>query len=277
MSNLQQVATNTGVKQYTLWFVIDGGGCRASWNGDTSIPADTVVAPALASLRAAGGEAIVSFGGAAGTELALGCSDANQLATEYEAVIQKYKAYALDFDVEGAAVSDQLSIDRRNRALATLQTTYPGLVVSYTLPVSTSGLGAAELNLLSNAKAHGVKVSVVNIMTMDFWNVDPNQMAANAIAATNATIAQLAANGISSSVGITPMIGVNDVQPQVFTLADATSVTAYAQAQPVVTRLTMWAVERDRQCATPTQTAVVTCSGIAQNPYDFMKTFGAFH
>src|SRR5437588_2005192 len=36
-SAMASAQSATGLKYYTLAFVIDGGGCNATWNGDTSI------------------------------------------------------------------------------------------------------------------------------------------------------------------------------------------------------------------------------------------------
>ena len=63
---------------------------------------------------------IISFGGASGTELALGCTTVSSLQAAYQSVLNKYRVNAstpvrLDFDIEGGAVTDQASINRRNR------------------------------------------------------------------------------------------------------------------------------------------------------------------
>ena len=57
----------TGLKYFTLAFVIDAGGCNAKFNGDTDIT-DSGWTSAINANRAAGGDVIASFGGAAGTE-----------------------------------------------------------------------------------------------------------------------------------------------------------------------------------------------------------------
>ena len=60
-------------------------------------------------LRALRGDALASFGGANGIELALACGSAESLAAQYQAVITKYKLQRIDFDIEGGAVSDGAS------------------------------------------------------------------------------------------------------------------------------------------------------------------------
>ena len=88
------------------------------------------------------------------------------------------------------------------------------------------GLTSQGLNLLQNARANGVNIGIVNVMTMDYGSYyDPNQMGAYAVDAMNATISQLATlygaaktdAQVRSMVGVTPEIGLNDVTPEVFT------------------------------------------------------------
>lgn len=49
-----------------------------------------------------------------------------------------------------------------------LQAANPGLTVSYTLPVLPAGLTHNGVDLLANAVQRGVRVDVVNVMTMDY-------------------------------------------------------------------------------------------------------------
>jgi Glycosyl hydrolases family 18 len=175
------------------------------------------------AIQAAGGHVTISFGGAAGQEAALTASSAASLQAEYQSVIDRYHVTSLDFDIEGAAVQDQHSITLRDQALTGLQAANPGLTVSFTLPVLPTGLTADGLNLLASTKHDGVKIDVVNIMAMDYGaSVDNGgQMGLDAIQAAIATEAQISSMGLSAKIGITPMIGVNDVAAEVFTLADA--------------------------------------------------------
>ena len=48
------------------------------------------------------------------------------------------------------------------------QAANPGLTISFTLPVLPAGLTADGINLLRDALAKGVRVGVVNLMTMDY-------------------------------------------------------------------------------------------------------------
>jgi chitinase len=206
----------------------------------------------IQTVRSRGGDVIVSFGGEAGSELAQSCTSQSALQAQYQSIIDHYQASHLDFDIEGPAVEDATSIDRRNRTLAALQAANPGLVISYTLPVLPTGLVTSGINLLKNAIADGVNVRVVNIMAMDYGSsFPPDKMGQNAIDASNSLISQLKSLFPSKSdaqiramVGVTPMNGANDVAPENFTLSDAQQLLSYA-GPAGITELAMWSVNRD--------------------------------
>jgi hypothetical protein len=115
-------------------------------------------------------------------------------------------------------------------------------------------------------------------MAMDYGpSVDNGgQMGLDAIQAAIATEAQISSLGLSSKIGITPMIGVNDVASEVFTLADAQALVDYAQSDPNVVRLSMWSVARDNGNTAGAHYASPDSSGIAQHPYDFSAVFHHF-
>jgi len=264
----------SGIKFFTLAFVISGNSCQASFNG-TPLAQENSIAGSINDLRAIGGDVIISFGGAGGQELALTCGTVSSLEAQYQAVINKYNVKVLDFDVEGPALDDTNANDRRNAALAALQTANPGLVISYTLPVGTGGLESNSISLLENAQVHGVNVNVVNIMTMDY-NMPITDMGQTAINASNGTISQLQAHGMPSNLGITPMIGINDSAAETFTLSNASAVRNYADSNSLVTRISFWSVGRDQQCSQPTNTASDSCSGVTQSPWEFAHTYTSF-
>jgi chitinase len=277
-SYLSQIKDASGIRYFTLAFVLDGGGCSASWGPRTPLSQETALAGAIDDLRSHGGDVLISFGGEAGRELALGCDTPTALQTQYQAVIDKYKITVLDLDIEGNALKDAASVERRNTALAAIQAANPNIQISYTLPVATDGLTPAGIALLNNAMSHGVKVAVVNLMTMDYGGTaDPLAMGAHVITAVNGTTAQMLDNGIRARIGICPMIGLNDVKPEVFSLSDARQVIDWAQSNPVLTRLTMWSVERDAACAEGSARVGSRCSGVAEQQYEFSAILNSFH
>jgi hypothetical protein len=275
-------AASTGVKDYTLAFVTDGGGCTPKWGGVTDLASDAVAAQ-IGALRAKGGDVRVSFGGASGSELATTCSSADALAAAYGKAVDTYGLTKVDFDVEGGALPNTAANTRRAQAIAKLQSQHAGLDVSYTLPVMPEGLTQDGVDLLANAKSNGVKINTVNIMAMDYGPSYSGDMGTYAEQAATATQAQVkSVLGLSDSaawkaVGVTPMIGVNDVASEVFKVEDATQLVAFAKAKGLG-GLSMWSATRDKQCSGGVKaTADATCSSIVQDAFAFSKAFAAYN
>ncbi|MFF4500120.1 cellulose binding domain-containing protein [Streptomyces sp. NPDC001401] len=275
-------ADATGVKNYNLAFITDGGGCTPKWGGVSDLGSDGV-ASQIGALRAKGGDVRVSFGGASGSELATTCSSADALATAYGKVVDAYKLTKVDFDVEGGALPNTTANTNRAKAIAKLQAAHPDLDVSFTLPVMPEGLTQDGVNLLSNAKSNGVKINTVNIMAMDYGASYSGDMGTYAEQAATATQAQVkSVLGLSDSaawkaVAVTPMIGVNDVSSEIFKVDDATQLTDFAKSKGLG-GLSMWSATRDKQCDGGTKpTADATCSSITQDKFAFSKAFGAFN
>ncbi|MFD4523223.1 cellulose binding domain-containing protein [Streptomyces sp. NPDC058470] len=275
-------ATATGVKQYNLAFITDGGGCTPKWGGVTDLASDAVAAQ-IGALRAKGGDVRVSFGGASGSELATACSSADALVTAYNKVVDVYDLTKVDFDVEGGALPNTAANTIRAKAIAQLQQQHPSLDVSFTLPVMPEGLTQDGVNLLSNAQANGVSIDTVNIMAMDYGPAYSGDMGTYAEQAATATQAQVkSVLGLSDSaawkaVAITPMIGVNDVATEIFKVEDATQLVAFARSKGIGW-LSMWSVTRDKQCPGGAKnSADATCSSIVQDANAFAKAFSAFN
>jgi hypothetical protein len=123
-----------------------------------------------------------------------------------------------------------------------------------------------------------VKINTVNIMTMDYGaGVDNNgQMGQDAISAIIGTEKQLSNLGINAQIGVTPMIGVNDIASEVFKLSDAQALLNYAQSDPKVAEISMWSVARDNGNSAGAHYASSDSSGIVQHPYDFSAIFHQF-
>lgn len=242
-TSVTNLANTTGHKFWTIAFIISNGSCTATWNGDTPLSSNLYLND-INSLRAQGGDVLISFGGAAGTELGQACTTVAALQAAYQSVITKYNLTWIDLDIEGAAIADAASINRRNQALRALEAANPNLRVSYTIPVNPNGLDGNGTNLLSNAKANGVRVDVVNVMAMDYGSCGID-MGAAATSAASGTRNQISSLGMSSSVGVTPMTDVNDTTCEVFSTANSQSLVNFAQANSFVRLLAYWAIDRD--------------------------------
>ncbi|MBO0516272.1 chitinase, partial [Streptomyces beijiangensis] len=278
-SALANARTATGLKYFTLAFVIDGGGCNATFNGDTSVT-DAAWTSAINSLRSAGGDVIASFGGASGTELGLACTSVSALKAQYKRVIDGLNLTRIDLDIEGSTLDNTTANTRRNQALAQLQQEYATagrkLDVQYTLPVNPTGLEQNSINLLNNAKSNNLTVNLVNIMTMDYGPaMDMGKAATDAATALHTQLGSIWTTKTSAQLwameGNTPMIGVNDTQAEVFSTANATTLANFAKSKGIQ-ELAFWSLGRDKACATNGQLSD-TCSGTPQSAYQFSRTF----
>ncbi|MFB9686687.1 chitinase [Amycolatopsis plumensis] len=273
--SLSAMSAASGVKSFTLAFV-NSYGCKASWFAAYD-PRTAWQQEEIAKIRSAGGDVKISFGGASGIELAQACSTSAQVAAEYDAVVKAYGLKYADFDIEGAAVADPTSIARRSQALKTLQDNNPGLKISLTLPVLPDGLTADGLNVVKAAKNAGVNLDLVNIMAMDYYQGAGDQ-GAKAISAAKATQAQLKSlYGLSDAaawkkVGVTPMIGVNDSQNEIFYQKDAKALVAFAKTVHLG-MLSFWEAGRDANACTG---ALYKCTNVPQSKYEFAKIFAGY-
>ncbi|MFF4754991.1 cellulose binding domain-containing protein [Streptomyces sp. NPDC002514] len=279
--DLLSAAEATGVKDYHLAFITDGGNCTPKWGGTTDL-ANNAVAGQIGKLRDRGGDVRVSFGGANGIELGLACQSADALAKAYGKVVDEYGLTKVDFDIEGGSLGNAAANTRRAQAIAKLQQQRPDLDVSFTLPVMPDGLTQMGVDLLSDAKNNGVHVSTVNIMAMDYgasFSGDMGDYAEQAATATQGQIkkALVLDDGAAwKTLAVTPMIGVNDVSTEVFKLDDATQLVAFAKSKSLG-GLSMWSATRDKPCPQgPKPSADPTCSSIDQKANAFAKAFAAY-
>lgn len=269
--DLGKMAALTGQRYYTLAFVVADPQNRPAWDGKVWTERNAH-SKEIAALRSQGGDVIVSFGGEGGKEIARVIADPAQLAAAYASVIRRYGLTWLDFDIEGKPLRDDAVNHRRNTAIATLQRSFPGLRVSYTLPVDPDGLSQHSLALLADAKAQDVAVTAVNLMTMDFGARFSKGKSLCDVSVASALQAhrQLAAIDPTLAVGLTPMIGRNDEKGEIFTLDDARRLYAWAQTQPWIRLLAFWSINRDSGKKTGKPNGV---SGVAQEPWAYTHIF----
>lgn len=280
--DLRQIAETTGLRQFSLGFIVNGtAACTPSWFNAFAMSAGFEQSD-IASLRAIGGDVKPSFGGEAGTELAQSCTDVPSLTAAYQSAITAYDLTQIDFDIEGSAVADPASIDRRSQAIAALQKTAAAagkqLAVTLTLPILPSGLTSDGLYVVQSAVKYGAKIAMVNGMAMDFGDIEaPNpsgRMGTYAIDSAQSLFNQLTplypaltAAQVWNMVGVTPMIGQNDDSSEVFYPGDMQQLLTFAQQQHLG-ELAFWDVTRDGNACTG---SLSKCTDITQTPYEFSK------
>jgi len=294
--DLVAAARDQHIQYFTLAFITADPQNRPAWGGYAAYALgsefDTNLKAQIAAVRALGGDVIVSFGGASNQELAEVITNVTALQAAYQSVIDAHNLTHIDFDIEGGAIAHRDSVDRRNLAIAGLQQAAAAagrtLTVSYTLPVLPTGLTHDGVYLLQSAITRGVQLDVVNIMAMDYGDsAAPNpqgRMGDYAIQAATSLFNQLkSVHGASKSeddlwamVGITPMIGLNDVTTEIFDQQEAREVLAFAEQQGIG-RLSFWSLNRDRQNPSGTLGYVdLFSSSILQSPFEFSQIFGTF-
>lgn len=199
----------------------------------------------------------------------------------YAKALDAAGATRADFDIEGGRLTDTASGALRSKAIALLQKERPGLDVSFTLPVMPSGLDADGKALLESANDHGVRVSAVDIMTMNYGESYTGDMGDYAITSAEAAHDQLAdifglsSRGAWQGLALTSMIGVNDVSGETFTLSDAVQVRSFAERKDLAW-LSMWSTFRDRSCVDGSSSkgdAATNCSGVRQTSGAFGQAF----
>jgi len=273
---------STGICLYTLAFIVDdqsATGAVPCWGGYSNLDL-TWYQEQIAALRENGGEIIISFGGASGFPLAYVAENENELKEAYKAVIDAYDLQSIDFDIEGIFVAHPASIELRSKAMKLLQDEYPDLQISITLPVMPWGLTGDGVNVVTSAVNHQVDLSVVNLMAMDYGG--PGDMGDNAISAMEATFDQLKSiyegagipkpdSLIWRMMGVTPMIGQNDVMEEIFYLDDAEDVRDFS-FEKKTGRIAIWSANRDRQCENSWDPLYI-CSHIDQEDFQFSYIF----
>jgi hypothetical protein len=290
---LAALSQASGARYQTLAFLqtAQPGSCTAYWNGDTTQPiAASSYGADIAALQARGGNAIPSFGGysadTTGTELADSCTSVPAIARVFEQLITTYRVPRIDLDVEADSLSNTAGINRRNQAIALTEAWaaahHRSIQFSYTLPTFATGLTAPGLAVLQNAVADHARVSVVNIMTFDYYYGTAQEMATDTETAGAGLVSQLQTlyPGASPArlwpmVGVTEMPGIDDFGPdETFTQADAVTVAHWARSKGIAL-LSFWALQRDNGGCPGTKGAG-NCSGVAQPTWYFSHTFEPF-
>jgi chitinase len=270
--------------------------CAPSWGASYSMDEAGVqldLDRRIAALAQRGGEAIVSFGGQANTELASACTDQSALQAAYASVIDRYSLTTIDLDLEGGSISETAN-ERRATAFAALQKSaraaHHELAIWLTLPVTPAGMAQNGTDTVAAFLAAGVDVAGINLMTMDYGQSLPQgtsmlKGSTDALTQAHRQLGILYSNAdtpltdetLWTKIGATPMIGQNDVPAEVFTLDDAEKLNAWARTTGIA-RVSMWSLNRDQTCGTSyTDLSRVSnvCSGVDQGELTFTATLGA--
>jgi chitinase len=276
--DLTQVMSATGQKSFELAFVLSDGGCSPAWDGTAEVSSDTSVANTINSVRAAGGDVSVSFGGYGGTKLGQVCGSAAATAAAEQTVINKYSLKAIDLDLEEPEYENTAAINNEIGAAQILQRNNSGLYVSIVTAGTSAGTGYFGQNVLTTAKGLGFTPNNYSIMPFD----GGFSGASSQISALNAfhTLLQNTFGWDSATAfaheGFSGMNGRTD-SAEYFYQADFQTVLNYAKTNEL-SRFTFWSLNRDRQCNPPDNNGALSgaCSSVAQGAWDFTKYTAQF-
>lgn len=272
---LTQAKNAAGLDSATLAFAVTRGSCALDQDLLNKLPDARTYA-------GAGGKLIISFGGQNGVYAEIACKDDNQLFNLLDKLIVDSGTRRIDWDIEGHQLLNVEGTARRTRVLVRLQAKYPDLYTSFTLPGWLLGVDANSMNLLRTSIAAGVRISMVNVMTMSFGHdpMVPSSLAQASIMTFRASASQLMGlypnktqAQVHAMMGMTPMIGKND-DGTVFTLDDARTVADFAKLNGIGL-LSYWSFQRDRAQATNASNDLSSFSGVAQSNYQFFNIFKA--
>ncbi|WP_331447329.1 chitinase [Streptomyces xanthochromogenes] len=267
------VMAATGVKWFTLAFILSDGGCNPKWDGSRALTGGSDES-AIKSIRGAGGDVVVSVGGWSGNKLGEKCSSASALAGAYQKVIDAYHLKALDIDIEDTEFSNATVRQRVVSALKIVKTNNPGIVTYVTMGTTTSGPDSNGKDLIKKGAAAGLANDGWTIMPFDFQGHSGSMGSTTVSALEGLKAAVKSAYGYSDDaayrhIGVSSMNGKTDEADETVTTGDFQTILGYAK-QHHMARFTFWAVNRDRQCGSGGD-AGSSCSGVSQSPYAFTK------
>ena len=270
------VMSSTGVKSFTMAFVLSSGGCNPAWDSSRPLTGG-VDAQTISAIKAAGGSVVPSFGGWSGNKLGPNCSTPQALAGAYQQVINAYGLRAIDIDIENSDEFENEAVqDRILNALKIVKQNNPGIKTIVTFGTSTAGPTYYGTRLINQSAALQANIDVFTIMPFDF-GCTGNMYTCTTSAAEGLKNALKTAYGWNDDtayrhMGISGMNGLSD-QQELTTAAIWQQIKDWAQARHLA-RLAFWSVNRDRPC--PGGGVQSACSGIDQQDLQFTRITASF-
>lgn len=270
------VMNATGIKTFTMAFILSSGGCNPAWDGQRPLTGG-IDQSTINAIRAAGGDIVPSIGGWSGNKLGPNCATAEALAGAYQKVIDAYGLKSIDVDIENTDEFENAAVqDRVLGALKIVKANNPGLRTILTFGTSTTGPTSWGNRLIEQSKALDAGIDVFTIMPFDFGG--GADMYGNTVNAAEGLKTKLKSvygwddATAYAHIGISGMNGLSD-QQEVTTPQTWTAIRDWANTHHIA-RLAFWSVNRDRGCAGGGVTE--TCSGIAQADWEFTKITAGF-
>ena len=222
------------------------------------------------------GNIIISSGGANGIELTNKMS-VDECVKIYKYFYDVYQIKHFDFDIEGIYLGNNSLVLKRCQLIKEIKKQVPNAIIQYTIPISPDGLHNDSKNLLITSKQENVIPDIINLMTMDFGiYYAPNgntDMAKYCIQCIENVEKQLKEYYIESKIGVTPMIGLNDCNDEVFSLSNARELVSYCKNKNNIKLLSFWCINRDNGSKPNCNYADCNFSSIEQKLFEFSCIF----
>ncbi|WP_246609811.1 fibronectin type III domain-containing protein [Nonomuraea rhizosphaerae] len=270
------VMSATGVRSFTMAFILSSGGCNPAWDGQRPLTGGAD-AQAISAIKAAGGSVQISFGGWQGNKLGPNCSTPAAFAGAVQSVINAVGPAVVDFDIENTdEFESEVVQDRILNGLKIVKQNNPNVKVVVTFGTSTTGPSYWGTRLINRSRELAVPIDNYTIMPFDFGG-GANMYQSTVNASEGLKNALKSAFGWSDAqayahMGISGMNGLSD-QQELTTTATWTQIRDWANSHGL-TRLAYWSVNRDRGCAGGGVQS--NCSGIAQSDWDFTRITAGF-
>ncbi|MEV8634163.1 carbohydrate-binding protein [Streptosporangium sp. NPDC051023] len=257
----------TGVKSFTMAFILAQNGCTPAWDGQRPLTGGTD-ASAINTIKSKGGSVEISFGGWSGNKLGPNCSTPEAFAGAVQKVIAAHGPAVVDFDIENTDEFENYTVqDRILNGLKIVRQNNPNVKIVVTIPTFKTALSAAGVRLVNQAKALGAPIDNYTIMPFNFSGTEMYQDTINASEGLKGSLKS--AFGWSDAeayahMGISGMNGKSD-QGETTTPAIWTQIREWAKSKGL-TRFTYWAVNRDR----------ANGGGVPQAEWEFTRITAGF-
>jgi hypothetical protein len=264
------VMSATGIKSFTMAFVLSSGDCTPAWDGERPLTGG-VDEQTINAIKSADGTVIPSFGGWNGNKLGSDCPTPEALAGAYKRVIDAYGLDTIDIDIENTDEFENAVVqDRILRALKIVKQR-TGVTTIVTFGTGKTGPNYWATRLINRSAALRADIDVFTIMPFNFGG--GSDIYGNTVAAAEGLKGRLASvHGWSDAtayehMGISGMNGLSE-QREKTTPATWTRIRDWAKDKDLA-RLSFWSVNRDRAC--PRGGDMSRCSGIDQKDWEFTR------
>jgi hypothetical protein len=238
--DIKDIISSTNIKTYNLASISGDANGTPLWGGKYPILSSYFV-ETITLIRASGGDVIVTFNNDnSGFDISQNTVDAFLLANRYQTVIDGLKLTFINVELYPSLDIGQLFL--HIQALSLLKSNNPFLTLSISLETaSPNGLDSTNYGILKGLVSEGVAFDILNVRAYDYASDNvPNSksgMGTYVVATAQGVQNQLKALNANAKVGLTVILGQDDIQEQNFYPQDAEQVITWAKTESGLTFL----------------------------------------